>query len=52
MLRAFAAVLVLALGSASVSFAQSDFYEGKTIELVVGFSPGGGTDTFARFIAG
>ncbi len=26
-----------------------DFYRGKTITLVIGFSPGGGADTFARF---
>ncbi|MGH7833451.1 MAG: Bug family tripartite tricarboxylate transporter substrate binding protein [Candidatus Binatia bacterium] len=27
------------------------FYEGKTIKLVVGFSPGGGFDTYSRAIA-
>lgn len=29
--------------------AAADFYAGKTITLVIGFSPGGGADTFARF---
>lgn len=41
--------LVLLFGAAG--HAQSDFYAGKTIELLVGFNPGGGTDTFARFLA-
>lgn len=29
----------------------ADFFHGKTITIVVGFSPGGGADTFARFFA-
>lgn len=29
----------------------SSFYEGKSIRLVVGYSPGGGFDTFARLVA-
>jgi tripartite-type tricarboxylate transporter receptor subunit TctC len=28
-----------------------DFYKGKTIRIVVGFSAGGGFDTYARAIA-
>ena len=31
--------------------AQESFYKGKTIRIVVGFSPGGGYDTYARAIA-
>ena len=31
--------------------AAADFYKGKTISIIVGFSPGGGADTFARFFA-
>src|SRR5215208_5756900 len=31
--------------------AQSDFYSGKTIQLYVGFSPGGGVDSEARIAA-
>jgi tripartite-type tricarboxylate transporter receptor subunit TctC len=27
----------------------AEFYKGRTVTLVVGFSPGGGADTFARF---
>src|SRR5579862_7038601 len=28
-----------------------DFYQGKTVTIVVGFSPGGGFDVFARLLA-
>jgi tripartite-type tricarboxylate transporter receptor subunit TctC len=38
--------LVLATGAAA-----DDFYRGKTIRIVVGFSAGGGFDTYARAIA-
>jgi tripartite-type tricarboxylate transporter receptor subunit TctC len=38
--------LVLATGAAA-----EDFYKGKTIRIVVGFSAGGGFDTYARAIA-
>ena len=31
--------------------AQEDFYKGKTIRVVVGFSAGGGYDTYSRAIA-
>jgi len=33
------------------AFAQANFYEGKTIRLVVGFSAGGGYDAYTRTIA-
>lgn len=32
-------------------FAQEPFYKGKTIRIVVGFSAGGGFDTYSRVIA-
>jgi tripartite-type tricarboxylate transporter receptor subunit TctC len=32
-------------------FAQANFYEGKTIRFIVGFSAGGGYDTYTRLIA-
>lgn len=35
----------------SVSESAGDFYQGKTITIVVPFSPGGGGDTLARFYA-
>lgn len=33
------------------SFDAADYFGGKTLRLVVGFNPGGGTDTQARFLA-
>jgi hypothetical protein len=30
---------------------MEDYFDGKTIQLYVGFSPGGGYDTFARLVA-
>jgi tripartite-type tricarboxylate transporter receptor subunit TctC len=33
------------------AFAQEPFYKGKTIRIVVGFSAGGGFDTYARALA-
>jgi tripartite-type tricarboxylate transporter receptor subunit TctC len=44
------AILALAL-TASVSAHAEDFYKGKTITLVVGYSSGGGYDINARLIA-
>jgi tripartite-type tricarboxylate transporter receptor subunit TctC len=46
------AVLLIALG-ASEQLARSaeSFYEGKTIRIIVGTSPGGGYDTYTRLIA-
>jgi tripartite-type tricarboxylate transporter receptor subunit TctC len=35
----------------SLSLGADDFFKGKTIRFVVGFSPGGGFDTYTRFIA-
>src|SRR5918997_799852 len=31
--------------------AQNNFYEGKTIRVIVGFSPGGGYDALARMLS-
>ncbi len=49
--RVFAAFAIL---SAFCGFAQadvSDFYKGKTVNIVVGYGPGGGYDLFARLLA-
>ena len=46
---AFVAVaLVLALGQAPAG--AEDFYKGKNLRMLVGFSPGGGYDTYTRYI--
>ena len=43
---------VLALGIlAGMAEAQSDYYQGKTIRIVVGYSPGGGYDALARMLS-
>ena len=33
------------------ALSEESFYKGKTIRIVVGFSPGGGFDTFSRLLA-
>ena len=45
--------VIAALGFAHVSRAASvdEFYKGKTVRIVVGFSAGGGFDTYARALA-
>lgn len=54
--KKFCCVITLVLGLAFVAAASGtafskDFYKGKTIRFVVGFSPGGGYDTYTRAIA-
>lgn len=44
------AVFLVLLSSAAVR-AQTAFYEGKTIRMIVGFSPGGSNDLWTRLIA-
>ena len=49
-------VLCLALAGgawagAKPALAQAPFYQGRTIQIVVGFGPGGGYDAYARLIA-
>ena len=49
-----AACLMLFAGLAAPGLAMadpvSDFYRGKSVELIVGFSPGGGYDVYARLV--
>jgi tripartite-type tricarboxylate transporter receptor subunit TctC len=47
------AVAALSLAGASGVQAQSaaDFYKGKTVNIIVGFTPGGGYDQYARLLA-
>ena len=48
LITAVIASMLALFGTAS---AQSNFYEGKTIRIVVGFSPGGGYDALARMLS-
>jgi tripartite-type tricarboxylate transporter receptor subunit TctC len=45
------AVVVLALFYNSPGQPQTSFYEGKTVRIIVGFSPGGTYDLWARLMA-
>jgi len=53
MLKSLSCLLTIALLLPSTAAAASadDFYKGKSIRIVVGFSAGGGFDTYARAIA-
>jgi tripartite-type tricarboxylate transporter receptor subunit TctC len=48
---ALSAAAVLAWCSAAPAQDAADFYRGKTINLIAGFNPGGGADTYARLVA-
>lgn len=48
-LASFVAVLLVV--TVAWSAAAADFYKGKTVRIVVSSSPGGGYDTYARYIA-
>jgi Tripartite tricarboxylate transporter family receptor len=45
-----AAVVGLAVFAAASATHAADFYQGKTLTMVVGFAPGGGVDTTARVV--
>ena len=45
------ALSLLLVGASSTLAATPDFYKGKTVRIVVGFSSGGGYDTYARTLA-
>ena len=46
-----AAPVIAVVCGASRAAAEPPFYQGKQIRIVVGFSPGGGTDLYGRIIA-
>ncbi len=48
---ALAAVAALAVSTAARADSVADFYKGKTVEFYIGYSVGGGYDTYARLIA-
>jgi len=43
--------LLLALPGSATAQSVADFYRGKTVTLTVGYSAGGGYDTYARILA-
>ena len=52
--RIFSALIIIGFSLAfriSAASSQEPFYKGKTIRIIVGFSAGGGYDTYARVIA-
>ncbi|MGH7871188.1 MAG: Bug family tripartite tricarboxylate transporter substrate binding protein [Candidatus Binatia bacterium] len=51
MLQLFCLLIALATISFTTPAAAQEFYKGKSIRVVVGFSAGGGFDTYARTIA-
>ena len=42
---------MLTFGGVRAATAQDEFYRGKTIRIVVGYTAGGGFDTYSRAIA-
>ena len=42
---------VMAVGSPAQAQSVEEFYKGKTINMVIGYSPGGGYDVYARLVA-
>ncbi len=48
---ALAAVVALAMTSTARADSVADFYKGKTVEFYIGYSVGGGYDTYARLLA-
>src|SRR5882757_5672882 len=42
---------ILAIGTMAQAQAPADFYKGKNIDLMIGYSVGGGYDVYARLIA-
>jgi tripartite-type tricarboxylate transporter receptor subunit TctC len=47
----FAAVAALTVAASAVRAAEQDYFRGKTVRFVVGYSAGGGFDVYARTVA-
>src|SRR3954463_8737882 len=46
-----AALLAATLFSTPALAQDADFYKGKSVDLYIGYAPGGGYDTYARLVA-
>jgi tripartite-type tricarboxylate transporter receptor subunit TctC len=51
MRRAIVLLVLLVLPQGAWAQSVADFYRGKTVNLIVGYSAGGGYDTYARILA-
>jgi tripartite-type tricarboxylate transporter receptor subunit TctC len=51
MKKTFAALLATTFLAAPAVAQDADFYKGKTVDLYIGYAPGGGYDTYARLVA-
>src|SRR5919199_3080100 len=51
LIRVVAALLTAVAASAAQAQSPADFYKGKTVELYIGYSVGGGYDVYARLLA-
>ena len=49
-LALFAVIIALSIIHGT-TFGAAPFYEGKTIRIIVGMSPGGGFDNYARILS-
>lgn len=50
-LTVLSAMLVGTLAFSPAQANEENFYEGKTIDMIIGYSPGGGYDQYARLVA-
>jgi tripartite-type tricarboxylate transporter receptor subunit TctC len=48
---ALTALATLVVNTAAIADPVADFYRGKTMDIAIGFGPGGGYDTYSRVLA-
>ncbi len=44
-------LLALLLGASAAAAQNTPSFQGKTVTMIIGFAPGGGTDAFGRLVA-
>lgn len=47
----FSAVMLSGVSAVSAQESVEEFYSGRTMEMIIGYSPGGGYDQYARLVA-